>query len=315
MNGAGKVLIAAPVHAVLTEALQAAGYKLIHALDITQTSASALLVDCVGVVTSTRLQLDEALLDAAPRLRWIGRMGSGMEVIDVPYATSKGITCISSPEGNMNAVAEHALGLLLGITKKIAHSAGEVKRGLWLREENRGVELEGKTIGIIGFGHTGRAFAKKLQGMDMQILAYDIEEITDVPEYVSVCKSLEEIKESAKILSFHVQIDPNTHHYLDSDFVDSMKWPFILLNTSRGAVVDSEALLKGLEEGKVIGAGLDVWEEEPISKMSARSRGMLEKILGYPTVIVTPHIAGYSEEALFKMSEVLRIKILALTVL
>jgi D-3-phosphoglycerate dehydrogenase len=312
MSARKRVLIAAPVHPILTEALEAEGYELRHALAITQEEAALLIIDCVGVVTSTRLMLNRALIDRAPMLKWIGRMGSGMEVIDVPYATSKGIACLGSPEGNRNAVAEHALGLLLGVTKRIAHSAAEVKRGLWLREENRGSEVEGQTIGIIGFGHTGRAFAKKLQGMDMAILAYDIEEITDAPPYVEVCKSLDEIKARVKILSFHVQIDPNTHHYLDSSFVDSMKWPFILLNTSRGAVVDGEALLRGLQSGRVIGAGLDVWEEEPINKMSAYLRGVLEKIMEYPTVVVTPHIAGYSVEALFKMSEVLKIKILAL---
>jgi D-3-phosphoglycerate dehydrogenase len=315
MNTNGKVLIAAPVHSVLTEGLEAAGYSLKHAIDITQTTAPALIGDCIGVVTSTRLQLDKALIDAAPGLRWIGRMGSGMEVMDVPYANSKGIACLSSPEGNMNAVAEHALGLLLGITKRIEHSAAEVKEGVWLREENRGTELEGKTIGIIGFGHTGSAFAKKLQGFDMRILAYDKEPTTEVPEYVTMCNSLEPIWSEAKILSFHVQIAPDTHHYLNKAFLERMQQPFILLNTSRGAVVDAETLLTGLEEGKITGAGIDVWEEEPLNKMRPDSRKIFEQVVKYPTVIATPHIAGYSYEALKKMSQALITKILALTVL
>lgn len=315
MSTAGKVLIAAPVHPVLTDALQEAGYDLLYKVDITQAEAPALIADCTGVITSTRLQLDQQLIDAAPQLKWIGRMGSGMEVIDVPYAQSKGIACHGSPEGNRNAVAEHALGLLIGITKRIAHSAQEVKQGLWLRDENRGIELEGQTIGIIGFGHTGRAFAKKLQGMDMRILVYDILPITDAPPYVEVCESLDRIKLDAKILSFHVQIDQTTHHYMDSSFLDSMKWRFILINTSRGTVVEGAALEQGLDSGKIIGAGMDVWEEEPINKMSAPARERMERIGRHPQVIITPHIAGYSHEALFKMSEVLKIKILALTVL
>jgi D-3-phosphoglycerate dehydrogenase len=315
MTAKGDVLVAAPVHPVLTEGLEAAGYKLIHALDITQGSAPDLIRECIGVVTSTRLQLDKALIDAAPKLRWIGRMGSGLEVMDVAYATSKGIACLSSPEGNMNAVAEHALGLLLGITKRIDHSADEVKKGLWLREENRGTELEGKTIGIIGFGHTGRAFAKKLQGFDMKILAYDIAPIPDVPPYVTMCSSVEQLQDAANILSFHVQIGPDTHHYLNRDFLARMRKPFILLNTSRGAVVDAAVLLDGLETGKIIGAGLDVWEQEPLNKMDKEMRALMEKCLEHPAVIITPHIAGYSHEALEKMSHVLKIKILALTVL
>lgn len=313
MRSLGKVLIAAPVHPVLTEGLIKAGYQLIHTLDIDQKRAPELIKSCVGVVTSTRLQLDRALIDEAPGLRWIGRMGSGMEVMDVDYAGSKGIACLSSPEGNMNAVAEHALGLLLGVTKRIVHSAEEIKNGLWLREENRGIELEGKTIGIIGFGHTGRAFARKLQAFDMRILAYDKAEIPDVPDYVTMCSSVKQIQAEAKILSFHVQIAPDTHHYLNKTFLERMQQPFILLNTSRGAVVDAAVLLEGLESGKIIGAGLDVWEEEPLSRMGPGSREIFEKVLRHPSVIVTPHIAGYSYEALEKMSRILKIKILALT--
>jgi D-3-phosphoglycerate dehydrogenase len=313
MRSKGDVLIAAPVHPVLTQGLETAGYRLINAVEITQASAAEMIKDCIGVVTSTRLQLDRALIDVAPNLRWIGRMGSGLEVMDVAYATSKGIACLSSPEGNMNAVAEHALGLLLGITKRIEHSADEVKRGLWLREENRGTELEGKTIGIIGFGHTGRAFARKLQGFDMRILAYDPAKIPDVPPYVTMCSSVERLQSEANILSFHVQIGPDTHHYLNKDFLARMRQPFILLNTSRGAVVDASVLLEGLETGKIAGAGVDVWEQEPLNKMGKEMSALLKKCLEHPAVIVTPHIAGYSHEALEKMSHVLKIKILALT--
>ena len=312
MSGSGKVLLAAPVHSVLTDGLEAAGYELLYASGIRQADAPALLRPCVGVITSTRLQLDAALIDAAPDLRWIGRMGSGMEVIDVPYATAKGIACIGSPEGNSNAVAEHALGLLLGITKRIAHSAEEVKSGQWLREENRGTELEGRTIGLIGFGHTGRAFARKLQSMDMQILAYDKQPITDAPPYVKPCASLERIWDEAGILSFHVPMAADTFHYFNEAFAGRMRHPAILLNTSRGNVVDATILPGLLESGKLLGAGLDVWEDEPPERMDPKQRALMIQVAALPQVIVTPHIAGYTFEALFKMSAILLQRIMAL---
>ncbi|RYD55091.1 MAG: hydroxyacid dehydrogenase [Sphingobacteriales bacterium] len=308
----GKVLIAAPVHPVLTDGLNAAGYQCIFQEKTTQVAAFDLIGDCTGVITSTRLQLDKELLDAAPQLQWIGRMGSGMEVIDVPYAASKNIRCYSSPEGNCNAVAEHALGLLLSVTKKIATSYNEVKDNKWLRDENRGGELEGKTIAVIGFGHTGSAFAKKLQGFDMRILAYDVDPAVSVPSYAEKCDSMEPIYREADIVSFHVPLRPDTLHYFNEAFLDNMERAFILVNTSRGKVVSSSTLLQGLQSGKISGAALDVWEEEPLEQMNNKLKEILNRCLGYPQFIVTPHIAGYSYEALYKMSSVLLNKIVTL---
>jgi len=307
MSYRGKVLLAAPVHQVLRD-----GYELLSASGIRQGEAPGLISSCVGVVTSTRLQLDADLIDAAPDLRWIARMGSGMEVIDVAYATSKDIICIGSPEGNSNAVAEHALGMLLGITKRIAHSAEEVSAGMWLREENRGTELEGKTIGIIGFGHTGRAFARKLQSMDMRILAYDKYAINDAPTYVEPCDGLERIWEEAQVISFHVPIAEDTYHYYDINFSERMKHSAILLNTSRGSVVDASILPGLLKTGRLLGAGLDVWENEPPERMSGPQRALFGAVAVMPQVIMTPHIAGYTFEALYKMSAILLERILRL---
>ncbi|HXS38302.1 MAG TPA: NAD(P)-dependent oxidoreductase [Flavipsychrobacter sp.] len=308
----GKVLIAASVHRILTEGLADAGYECIIEEKITQQKAFDLIRDCVAVVTSTRLQLDKRLIDAASELRWIGRMGSGMEVIDVSYAENKGITCFSSPEGNSNAVAEHALGMLLGVTKHIAWSNLEVKQGLWLRDQNRGMELEGKTIGIIGFGHTGRAFARKLQGFDMKIMVFDKYCQDDIPSQFINCGDLTPIFEQADIISFHVPMQEDTIHYLNENFITKMTKGFIVINTSRGIVVDTKALWEGLESGKIKGACLDVLEEEPIEKMSGDMRQLLRQISDLPNVIITPHIAGYSVEALYKMSKILLYKILTL---
>lgn len=305
MSEAGKVLIAAPVHELLLNGLKQAGYLPVHAELITQKEAFHLLPDCVGVITSTRLQLDRELIDAAPKLQFIGRMGSGMEVIDVGYAESKGIRCIGSPAGNSNAVAEHALGLLLALNKRIVKSFDELRRGEWLRDENRGFELEGKTLGIIGYGHTGKAFARLLSGFNMRILAYDKYIPVRSTDRVVGCDSLDPIFESADIVSFHVPHQEGNRHLFNQSFAERMQRPFVLLNTSRGSVVDASILKNLLEDGSMTGLILDVWEEEPLSKMSERLRFTLNDLLTYPNVIITPHIAGYSMEALFKMSSIL----------
>ncbi len=304
-----KVLIAAPVHPVLTDGLQAAGYECLIQEKISQQQAFGLVKDVIGIITSTRLQLDKDLIDAAPQLQWIGRMGSGMEVIDVPYAESKGIKCFGSPDGNANAVAEHALGMLLSLNKRIIKSNIEVKQGQWLRDENRGTELEGKTIGLIGFGHTGRAFAKKLMGFDMQILAYDKYNRQGFPPYVKQCETLTPIFEQADIISFHVPLQADTTHYFDENFLRSVRKPFILVNTSRGVVVNNEVLLHGMQEKLICGACIDVWEEEPLNAMSDKQRALLAQVANLPNAVLTPHIAGYSFEAVYKMSNILLQKI------
>lgn len=307
----GKVLIAAPVHEILTKGLSDAGYECVTAGNIKQDNAAGYLKDCVGVITSTRIHLGKQLLDDAPRLQWIGRMGSGMEVVDVAYATQKGIQCYSSPEGNCNAVAEHAMGMLLALNKRIIVSNNELKDHKWERDGNRGAELEGKTVGIIGFGHTGRAFAKKLLGFDMQILVYDKYKRNDIPEYVTSC-SLERIYKEADIISFHVPLQEDTVHYFNDKFISEMSKGFVLVNTSRGIVADVHAIKRGLDEGKIKGACLDVWEEEPMEQMSIEMRRTFEDVLNRDNVIITPHIGGYSMESLYKMSRALLSKIVSI---
>ena len=314
INSRPKVLIAAPVHPILTSGLEAMGYETVMQDKITQATAYKLIKDCTGVITSTRLQLDDSLIDAAPLLKWIGRMGSGMEVIDLEYAASKGIICFSSPEGNSNAVGEHALGMLLALIRRIVWSNNEMKEGTWLREENRGIELEGKTIGIIGYGHTGHSFARKLQGFDVRILGYDKYHQDGVKAPITNCESLEHIHEEADIVSFHVPLQADTHHYLDTAFIAKMRKPFILINTSRGTVVDLFALQKGLSSGKIVGACLDVFEKEPVSSMTAEMQQAMAEMIALPNVVATPHIAGYTYEALYKMSKTLLDKLSALNI-
>lgn len=301
----GKVLIAAPVHNVLINGLEAEGYELLLHEKISQEQGMHLIADCVGVITSTRLQLNKEMIDAATTLRFIGRMGSGMEVIDVPYAESKGIRCIGSPEGNCNAVAEHALGMLLSLNKRILKSHNEIKEGKWLRDENRGTELEGKTIGIIGYGHTGKAFAKLLRGFDVRILVYDKYKKIENEEHIIPCESLDQIQQEADVLSLHVPFQEDTYHLIDRIFMEKMRKPFILINTSRGTVIDSREISTFLDNGGMKGLVLDVWEEEPLEKMSAHYRVLLNDLITRNNVLITAHIAGYSHEALFKMSIIL----------
>ncbi len=298
----GKVLLAAPVHAVLTEALRHHGYEIVDATAASPQETLRLIADCTGVITSTRLQLDKFLLDQAKRLRWIGRMGSGMEVIDTAYAASKGIVCFSSPEGNCNAVAEHALGMLLSVLKRISYSQRQIMDGQWLREENRGEELDGKTVGIIGVGHTGRAFAKKLSGFDLRILGYDKYNPKDFPPNVIPCSSLSPIFEQADIVSFHVPLQPDTLHYFNEGFLSSFSKPIVLINTSRGSVVDTGVLLQGIRSGRLRAACIDVLEDEPLPKMSEERQEEIRALAALPQVVITPHIAGYSKEAVYKMS-------------
>lgn len=300
-----KVLLAAPIHPVLKEGLLDMGYELVAALDITQTSASTRVNDVEGIITSTRLLLNKELIDAAPSLKWIGRMGSGMEVIDVEYAEHKGIACFSSPDGNANAVGEHALGMLLALTKKIVVSNIEIKQQEWLREENRGMELEGKTIGIIGYGHTGKAFVKKLRGFDVDILIYDKYKQDTTEDGIHFCEDLQPIYEQANILSFHVPLRNDTHHYFNKEMLLRFQNPIILINTSRGNVIESKALVEGLETGKLKGVCLDVFDEEPLEKMSSDVRKKFMHIAALPNAVLTPHIAGYTHEALYKMSKIL----------
>ena len=304
-----KVLIAAPVHAVLIAALEKAGYACMFALDITQEEALATVAQYEGIITSTRLHINKELLDQAHQLKFIGRMGSGMEIIDMPYAAQKGVVCVSSPEGNANAVAEHALGMLLGLSKQIVKSNKELHQGIWEREANRGFELEGKTIAIIGFGHTGSALAHKLSVFNMSILTYDTHRAISYPAYVKPQENMQHIYEVADIISYHVPASDENRHLFNEQVVGNFQKPIVLMNTSRGNVVDPMAVVHGLKNGRISKACFDVWETEPLSKMNEQQKQVFNALLANENVLFTPHIGGYSKEALFKMSLVIAKKL------
>ena len=263
-----------------------------------------------GLIIRSRFRIDAGFLDKATQLKFIGRVGAGLENIDTDYAYAMGVHLISAPEGNQNAVGEHALGMLLSLFNKLTISDREVRNGIWQRESNRGNELDGKTIGIIGYGHMGKAFSKKLQGFDVDVLCYDIK--ANVGDENSRQVPLEVLQEKAHILSLHVPQTAATINMVNTDFISSFKHPFWLLNTARGNCVVTSDLVKALESKKIRGAALDVMEYEKSSFetiFSNKTPKAFSSLLKADNVIFSPHIAGWTIESHRKLAQTIVDKI------
>ena len=303
-----KVIITAYAHPCLQEELIQRGFD----VDVREKIGYDELLDQIhlyhGLVVTTRIKVDQQLLDAATQLKWIGRLGSGMEIIDVDYAVQKNILCVSSPEGNKDAVAEQCLGVLLSMMHNVFKAGLQVRVGKWLREENRGIELGGKTVGIIGYGNTGSAFAALLAPFGVKVLAYDKYKTGFAKNHVQEV-SLEELLNKVDVVSFHLPLNNETHYFANVDFFQSLQKPVFLLNASRGKIVNTAALSQAIDEGKIIAAGLDVIENEKINSYTEEELKHFLNLANRENVWITPHIAGYSKEALGKMAKVLIFKL------
>lgn len=266
-----------------------------------------------GIVIRSRFKIGKEFLDSAPNLKFIARVGAGLESIDVEYAEKQGIALFSAPEGNRNAVGEHALGMLLSLFNKLNQADRQVREGLWYREANRGVELEGKTVGIIGYGNMGKAFAKKLCGFGVDVLCYDIKE--DVGDENVKQVSLEELQKKADVLSLHTPWTPETNKMVNEDFINAFAKPFWLINTARGKSVVTADLVAALQNKKILGAGLDVLEYEKSSFENLFSEKelpeALQELLLMKNVILSPHVAGWTLESHQKLANTIAEKIVA----
>lgn len=308
-----KVFFLDTVHPILSERLiQSGEYECIEAHDWTREQCENLLTDAHGLVIRSRFTMDESFLRYIPNLRFIARSGAGMENIDEHYCAGRGIQLYNAPEGNRNAVAEHALGMLLSLMNNIHTANRDVKNGIWDREGNRGVELDGKTVGIIGFGNNGKAFAKKLRGFDITLLAYDKYKTGFGDDFV-IEATLEALLRKSDVISFHIPQNEETVFFANQEFFDALGKPIYLLNLSRGKIVETKSLIESILKGTTLAAGLDVNEFEKNSFeqfFDEEQHESLKFLLESDKILLTPHVGGWTIESYYKLSSVLADKIL-----
>lgn len=309
-----KVLFIDTVHEYLAAHLTRMGYECVDGSALTREEILQCISAFQGIVIRGRIKLDKQALDLASELRFIARAGAGMENIDVDHAKHLGVRCFNAPEGNRDAVAEHAIGMLLSLFNNLNRADREVRQGLWLREENRGVELLGRTVGIIGYGNTGKALAKRLAGFGVLTYAYDPYHPPEADDPNAIGTNMQSIFHEADVVSLHVPLTEETHQLVDEEFLNRFSRPIHLINTSRGPVVNTEALAQAIEDGKVLGACLDVLEHEKFNFEhidQAQISDGLQYLLDSPKVILSPHVAGWTMESHAKLSHVLADKIQA----
>lgn len=307
-----RILFADSNHSVLHTTLSEAGHTCDLFWDKPASELTDLLPGYDALVIRSKFKITKALIDNCPRLKCIGRVGAGMENIDVTYALSKGVVCLSAPEGNRDAVGEHALGMLLMLLNHLKKADNEVRQGIWLRAENRGYELAGKVVGIIGYGNMGSSFAKKLSGFDCRILAFDKYKSGFGDSFVNEV-SLQTIFEESDIVSIHLPLNPETEFIVNRDFLNCFRKNIYVINTARGKNLKTNDLVAAIQSGKVLGACLDVLEYETISFErieQAQLPDAFKFLAGSDKVILSPHIAGWTHESDYKMSRLIAEKML-----
>ncbi len=312
-----KVLFIDTAHPSLQEGLEKLGFQCDSFSEYDRRDFEKIIGSYEGVIIRSKIKLDREILEKAERLKFIGRVGAGMENIDVKYAESRGIQCLNAPEGNRGAVGEQAIGMLLMLFNNLKRADAEVRQGLWRREENRGFEIEGKTIGIVGYGNMGSSFAQKLCGFGAKVIAYDKYKKDYSDEFVTE-STLSDLFEQCDILSLHVPLTEETRFMVDDEFLGRFRKDIFLINTSRGKVVKTRDLVKHLKTGKVKGACLDVLEYEGLSfeQLDAQNLPLpFAELIKMENVILSPHIAGWTHESNLKLAKTIVEKVKALNLL
>jgi len=300
------ILIVDDIHPIFIEQAEAMGYICDYRPTIKPDEAYEILSNYGGMVIRSKFLVDKKVLDLSTDLRFICRAGAGMDNIDEAYAIAKGIILINAPEGNMDAVGEHAVGMLLSLMNNFNRADAEVRNGLWKREANRGYELRDKTVGIIGYGFMGGSFARKLSGFGVKVIGYDKYKTGFSDQYVREV-SMEEIVKHSDVVSFHVPLTPETNGLVDDEYLFHFKKPIFLLNTSRGKVVKTQAVLNAIRDGKILGAGLDVLEVEKFPALGEQL--WFSELKQSGRVLLTPHVAGWTFDSYRRISEVMAEKL------
>lgn len=298
------------MHPSLFPMLDEAGLAYRYEPTFKRTHILSHIADYEGLIIRSKTVIDEEVLQQAPRLRFVARAGAGLDLIDPEAVRRRNIQVFAANEGNRDAVAEHTVGLLLGLFAHIVKADREVRQGIWNREGNRGIELMGKTVGLIGYGFNGSATARRLSGFGCRVLAYD-KYLKNYGDAYAAESTMEEIKAQADVISLHVPLTPETRLMINDDFINAVARPFFLLNIARGEIVQLESVVRGLESGKIRGAGLDVLENEKLSTMTPEQQKAFDSLRASSRVILTPHVAGWTHESYAKINEALVKQIMA----
>ncbi len=306
-----KCLIIDKVHECIIPLLADIGYQADYHPSTTRGEVLSVIGDYEGLIVRSKLSVDRALIDRATRLQFVGRAGAGLDLLDTEALRARGIAVVNAPEGNRDALAEHMVGMLLNLFNKIGHADREIRDGVWDREGHRGIELSGRTVGLIGYGYMGQAFARRLSGFGVQVLAYDKYKEHYGNEYATQV-TMKEIHERVEVLSFHVPLTDETHQCVNKVYLDRFQHDLFLLNSARGKIITLKTLAEAIDRGKVRGAALDVLENEKLSQLTDEQRHYLDRLVASERVLFTPHVAGWTYESYEKISRVLAQKIAAL---